>query len=263
MIDFKYAAGFIDSDGSLQIHAKKMGDKFSIYPVVSMTQLPFRSQFLYDCAEFYELTVHHNQRGTDEVRISGDKGRRLIEAIKKHLVIKQELAEYILSLPRFVNQEQLDAIRKVIQTLRRNNTPCKHRASRKWAAGYIDGDGCISASVTKKGGLECRLSVATWVHAQAGVFLLKEELGGYIVESKNTAYWRVNLNPSNVQKIKEWLGKHLRIKKTQLEIVYDFIGMNRHSKRNGATIEDYHNFCKTLATTKSLDPEKGCYSLPD
>lgn len=262
MIDFKYAAGFVDSDGSLQIHAKKIGDKFSIYPVVSMTQLPFRSAFLKECADFYELTVHRNQRGTDEVRISGDKGRRFMEAIKRHLVIKQELAEYILSLPRFVHQEELDAIRKVIQNLRRNNTPCKHRPSRKWAAGYIDGDGCFSASLTKRGGLECRLSIATWIHAQAGIKLMMEAFGGYIQESKNTAYWRINLNPSKVQELKEWLGAHLRIKKTQLEIVYDFIGKNKHSKRNGATIEDYRNFCETLATTKSLDPEKGCYSLP-
>ncbi len=254
MIDFKYAAGFVDSDGSLQIHAKKLDNKFSIYPVVSLSQLPFRSQFLYECAEFYELTVHHNNRGGDEIRVSGDKGRRFMEAIKKHLVIKQELANYILSLPRFVDQQQLDAIRIVINSLRRNNTPCKDQPSRKWAAGYIDGDGCISASITRKGGLECRLSISTWIHAQAGIKLMEKTFGGRIQESKNTANWRVNLSPSKVQELKEWLGSHLRIKKTQLELAYDFIGKNRHSKRNGATIEDYRNFCETLATTKSLDP---------
>ena len=49
------------------------------------------------------------------------------------------------------------------------------------------------------------------------------------------------------------MGAHLRIKKAQLELTYDFIGKNKHSKRNGATIEDYRIFCETLATTKSLD----------
>lgn len=253
MIDFKYAAGFIDADGSLQIHALKLEDKFAIYPVVSMSQLPTRSMFLHECADYYSLTVHRNKRGTDEVRISGDKGRRLIESIKNHLVIKKELATYILNLPRFVNQEELNAIRKVIQNLRRNNTPCKHRPSRKWAAGYVDGDGCISASITSKGGLECRLSITTWIHAQAGIKLMMNTFGGYIVESKNTANWRVNLSPSKVQEFKEWMGAHLRIKKTQLELAYDFIGKNKHSKHNGATIEDYRNFCETLATTKSLN----------
>lgn len=253
MIDFKYAAGFVDSDGSIQIHASKAADGFFIYPVVSLSQLPIRSMFLHECAEFYDLSVHRNKRGTDEIRISGDKGRRFLEGTVKHLVIKMELARYILNLPRFVNQTELDAIRKVIQNLRRNNTPCKHKPSRKWAAGYIDGDGCISASLTPRGGLECRLSVSTWIHAQAGIRLLQESFGGYIVESRNTANWRVNLNPSKVQELKEWLGAHLRIKKTQLELVYDFIGKNKHSKRNGATIEDYRNFCETLATTKSLN----------
>lgn len=253
MIDFKYAAGFVDADGSIQIHASKSGSRFAIYPVVSLSQLPIRSMLLYDCAKFYELTVHRNLRGVDEIRISGNKGRRFLEAIKQHLVIKQELAKYVLDLPPFATQEELDAIRKVIQSLRRNNTPCKDQPSRKWAAGYIDGDGCISASVTPKGGLECRLSISTWIHAQAGIKLMQKTFGGYIVESANTANWRINLSPSKVQEFKEWMGAHLRIKKTQLELTYDFIGKNRHSKRNGATIEDYHNFCETLATTKSLD----------
>lgn len=256
MIDFKYSAGFVDSDGSIQIHAKKFDNKFAIYPVVSITQLPHRSNHLHDIAEFFDLSVHLNARGTEEVRVSGTKGRRYLEHIKNHLVIKQELAEYVLNLPKFVEEPELKAIKKVIQNLRKNNTPCKHRASRRWAAGYIDGDGCISASVNSKGGFECRLSVSTWIHAQAGVILLKETFGGYIVEQGHTANWRVNLTPSKVQEIKEFLGKHLMIKKTQLELTYDFIGNNKHSRRMGATDEDLRNFCETLATTKSLSVRK-------
>lgn len=252
MIDFKYAAGFIDADGSIQIHAKKFGDKFSIYPVVSITQLPHRSNLIHDIADFYGLTVYRNKRGTDEVRISGKKGSNLLEHTAKHMVLKQELARYILDLPKFVEEGELKAIKSVIKNLRRNNTPCKHRASRRWAAGYIDGDGCISASMTKSGGIECRLSVSSWIHAQAGLVLLKDHFGGTIVESRNTANWRVNLSPSKVQELQEFLGKHLRIKKTQLLLAYDFIGKNKHSRRLGATYEDLHNFCETLATTKSI-----------
>lgn len=256
MIDFKYGAGFVDADGSIQIHAKKFDNKFAIYPVVSISQLPHRSNFLQDIAEFFDLSVHRNSRGTDEIRVSGRKGQRFLEQIKKHLVIKQELAEYILNLPKFVDEKELKAIKKVIKNLRRNNTPCKHRASRKWAAGYIDGDGCISASVNRKGTLECRLSVSSWVHAQAGLELLRETFGGYIVCNANTANWRVNLSPSKVQEIKEFVGKHLMIKKTQLELAYDFIGKNKHSRRMGATDEDLRDFCETLATTKSLSIRK-------
>src|SRR5690606_4031018 len=113
----------------------------------------------------------------------------LLEHIAKHLVIKQELAKYVLSLPKFVDEVELKAIKSVIKNLRRNNSPCKHHASRRWAAGYIDGDGCISATVLKSGALECRLSVSSWIHAQAGLYLLKEHFGGYIVETNNTANW--------------------------------------------------------------------------
>ena len=256
MIDFKYAAGFVDADGSIQIHAKKFGEKFAVYPVVSMTQLPHRSNLLQDISEFYGISVHRNQRGTDEVRVSGKKGANLLEHTAKHMVIKQELARYVLSLPKFVEEPELKAIKTVIKNLRRNNTPCKHMASRRWAAGYIDGDGCISASITKRGSLECRLSVSAWVHAQAGLVLLKETFGGYIVESHNTANWRVSLTPSKVQELKEFLGKHLMIKKTQLELAYDFIGKNKHSRRLGATDEELRSFCETLATTKSTSIRK-------
>lgn len=256
MIDFKYAAGFIDADGSIQIHAKKFEDKFAIYPVVSISQLPHRSNLLHDISEFYSLTVHRNERGTDEIRVSGKKGTNLLEHTAKHMVIKQDLAKYVLSLPKFVNEPELKAIKSVIKNLRRNNTPCKHRASRRWAAGYVDGDGCISASITKRGTLECRLSVSAWVHAQAGLHLMKETFGGTIVESHNTANWRVNLSPSKVQEIYEFMGKHLMIKRTQLELAYDFIGKNKHSRRLGATDEDLRNFCETLATTKSVSIRK-------
>jgi hypothetical protein len=252
MIDFKYAAGFIDSDGSIQIHAKKFGEKFAIYPVVSITQLPHRSNLLHDAASFYSVSVHRNQRGADEVRLSGKKGANLLEHTAKHMVLKQDLAKYVLSLPKFVGEVELKAIKSVIKNLRRNNTPCKHRPSRRWMAGYVDGDGCISASVTKSGTLECRLSVSTWIHAQAGIKLLQESFGGYIVEQANTANWRVNLNPSKVQEIYEFMGQHLMIKRTQLELAYAFIGKNKHSRRLGATEEDLRNFCKTLATTKSI-----------
>lgn len=251
MIDFKYSAGFVDADGSIQIHAKKFDDKFAIYPVVSLTQLPVRSMLLHELASFYELTVCRNNRGIDEIRISGNKGRRFLEQIKNHLVIKDELAEYILNLPKFVNEVELKSIKKVIQNLRKNNTPNKDQPSRRWAAGYIDGDGCISASSSKS--FECRLSVSTWIHAQAGINLLKKKFGGYIVEHGNTANWRVNLNPSKIQEVKEFLGRHLRIKKTQLELAYEFIGSNKHSRRLGATDETLRNFCETLATTKSQD----------
>lgn len=252
MIDYKYTAGFIDSDGSLQIHAKKFGDKFSVYPVVSISQLPHRSNLLHELAEYYDLTVHQNTRGSEEIRISGTKGRRLMEATKNHLVIKQELADYILNLPKFVCEEELKAIKSVIKSLRRNNTPCKPRASRKWAAGYIDGDGCISATASKRG-LECRLSVSSWRYAQAGLVLLKETFGGYIVEHNDTANWRLSLtSQSKVQEVKEFIGRHLRIKKTQLELVYDFISKGKHLKRCGATDESLRAFCETLTTTKSI-----------
>lgn len=253
MIDFKYAAGFVDADGSIQIHAKKFGDVFSIYPVVTISQLTRRSMLLHDVADFYKLSVHTNKNNASEIRVSGAKGTRFLEQLKKHLVLKQELAEYILSLPKQVGEPELKSIKKVIKNLRRNNTTPKKHPSRRWAAGYVDGDGSVTAVMYKNGQLECRLSISSWIHAQAGLKLMQKAFGGYIVEQKNTANWRVNLSPTKVQELDEFLGKHLMIKKTQMKLACDFIGKNKHSRRLGATDEDIRNFCETLATTKSMD----------
>lgn len=253
MLDFKYLAGFVDADGSLQIHAKKFDTFFSIYPVVSLSQLAWRDYNLREIAAFYELAVHHNKRdGTSEVRVSGDKGRRFMEAIHKHLVIKDELAKYILSLPSRVEEAELKAIKKSINLLRQKNVPTKVHPSRRWAAGYIDGDGCLSASLVRNGeGLECRLSVSSWNRAKAGLELLMKTFGGYIVDVGNASNWRLNLNSTKVNELYNHFGKHLRIKKTQMEIVKAFIGENKHSKRLGCTNEQRQEFVKMLATTKS------------
>lgn len=260
MIDFKYFAGFIDADGSLQAHVQKVKNSggFYIHPVVSLSQKKFRAQNLEEIASFYEVSVCEESRNPDtvEVRISGDKGRRLLEQIKKHLVIKDELAEYLLNLERKVyTQEEVDTIRQIIKSLRKKNISHKNFPSRKWMAGYIDGDGCVQAYIYRTGSIKAHLTITSWNEAQAGLELVKKVFGGCIIQQGNASRLQISFSPSKVRELYDYFGKHLRIKKDQMILVRDYIGNNRHSKRNGATDEQNKKFCDTLATTKSKSPK--------
>jgi hypothetical protein len=254
MIDAKYFAGFVDADGSIGLHIQKRNDdRYGLYPKVQIGQLTYRDFNLKEIASKYEVSLTYKPDAEMSlVNLCGTKAQRFIEMIKEHLVIKDELAEYVLSLPKEVSGEELKAIKKVVKSLRKKHYPTKNHPSRKWLAGYIDGDGCIYGLVKKTGVLCCKLVVASSADAQAGLRLIQKALGGNIGVKGNSSHYELHLGVSKVQELYHFCGKHLRIKKTQMQITYDYIGQNKHSKSHGATYDTNKKFCETLATTKRI-----------
>lgn len=254
MIDAKYFAGFVDADGSLGLHVQKRdNNRYGLYPKVQIGQLTFRDQNLKELADKYGVGLTYKPDAEMSfVSLVGTKARRFIEMIKEHLVIKDELAEYLLTLPNEVSNEELKAIKKVVKGLRKKNFPTKNHPSRKWLAGYIDGDGCIYGLVKSTGTLCTKLVVASSTDAQAGLRLIQKAFGGNIRVKSNSSYYELHLGTSKIQELYHFCGKHLRIKKTQMEIAHDYIGNNRHSKSQGATYDTNKKFCETLATTKRI-----------
>ena len=255
MIDVKYFAGFIDADGSFNLFVQKLSNGlFKIYPKVSLSQLEFRNDSLRELADHYEVSVHKINKGVvDNVSLHCNKAITFINLIKNHLVIKRDVAEYILSVSgKEVTEEELKAIKSVVKQLRKKNTPDKNFPSRKWMAGYIDGDGCFYAKVTNKGVLNCKLIIASSSDALAGIELIKKCFGGSIRIQGNVGYYELHISSSKATELYEYIGKHLRIKKSQMELVRNWVGENRHAKSKGATYESNKKFCETLATTKSL-----------
>lgn len=255
MIDAKYFAGFVDSDGSILVHVQKRDNgRYGLYPKVQIGQLAFRDDNLKEIAEQYDVSTYM-KNGFSTVELTGSKAITFLNLIKKHLVIKDDLCEYILSLPKEVRGDELKAIKSVIKTLRKKNQPSKNFPSRKWMAGYIDGDGCFDCTVKSNGTLSARLTIASAVDAQAGCVLIGKQFGGSYTVSGNSLYYQVSLGTSKMRKIYEYCGPHLRIKKAQAEMLMNYVGNNKHSKSHGATFEQNKSFQKSLATTKSLGLE--------
>lgn len=255
MIDVKYFAGFIDADGSFNLFVQKLANGlFKIYPKVSLAQLEFRNESLRELAEHYGVAVHTINNGTlTNVSLHCAKAITFINLIKNHLVIKKEVAEYLLSVAgKEVTEEELKAIKSVVKQLRKQNVPNKNFPSRKWMAGYIDGDGCFYSKVTKNGVLNCKLIIASSSDALAGLELIKKSFGGSIRIEGNSSKYELHISSSKATELYDYIGKHLRIKKTQMELVRNWVGENRHAKSKGATYETNKKFCETLATTKYI-----------
>jgi hypothetical protein len=254
MIDVKYFAGFVDSDGSILIHVQKRDNgRYGLYPKVNIGQLAFRAQNLHELAKHYDVNL--NERKAAEmllIDLVGNKARNFIELIKNHLVIKKDLADYILQIPSEVSKEELDSIKKVVKSLRKKDIPDKNHPSRKWMAGYIDGDGCFTAQVKQNGTLNARLVIASAVDALAGLHLIQKAFGGSIRTKGNSAHYELHLSLSKTKELLDYCGEHLRIKKTQSVLVRNRIGENKHSKSHGATYETNKAFCEALATTKYI-----------
>lgn len=256
MIDTKYFAGFVDADGSISLHVQKRdNDRYGLYPKMQLGQLSFRKYNLEEIAKTYGVLVRE-RTGTDFslVELTGSKAITFLNLIKAHLVIKDEVCEYILSLPKEVSKEELKAIKTVVKNLRKKNTPTKNQPSRKWMAGYVDGDGCFDCVVKSSGVLSARLTIASAADAQAGVKLIQKQFGGnfYFPQKGNACNYQVSLSTSKLNEIYDFCGKHLRIKRTQIELLYNYVGMNKHSKNSGATYESNKSFQQALATTKYL-----------
>lgn len=258
MIDFKYFAGFVDADGSISIHVQKRDDdRYGLYPKVQIGQLAFRNDNLKEVADLYNVNlITRKLDGLTLVELTGSKAEMFLNNIKKHLVIKDDVCEYILSLPKEVNRKELSAIKTIVKQLRKKNTPTKNFPSRKWMAGYIDGDGCLDCTIKPNGTLSTRLTIASAVDAQAGCRLIAKQFGGNFTIRGNALHYQISMSLSKTREIYDYCGKHLRIKKAQMELVHNYVGQNKHSKSNGATFETNKSFQRTLATTKSLGIRK-------
>lgn len=255
MIDVKYFAGFVDSDGSILIQPYKLANGlFKVYPKVNIGQLKFRAQNLVELAEYYKVNLAERpQADMVLIDLNGTNAVSFINLIKNHLVVKDDLAEYVLGVAgKEVTQEELDSIRLVIKQLRKKNTPTKNHPSRKWMAGYIDGDGCLYAKIKTTGVLDCRLIVASSADALAGLELIKKAFGGQIRIQGNSSHYSLNLSKHKAIELYEYFGQHLRIKKSQMVLVHNYVGSNKHAKSCGATYETNKQFCETLATTKYI-----------
>lgn len=223
MITDKYCAGLVDSDGYIGLAVSKVEEGFSVKPRVTIKQRKDRSKVLYDIAAQWEIKVY-DDANTHCIVFSGNKALRFLESIKNHLVIKPDVAEFVLRVTHTVCSEvTLKDIKNALKLIKA--TPpqtVKNFPSRKWLAGYFDGDGCLLAS--KEGRL--KLQFAAHVKEQTGLLLIQKVFGGSIHIEKNSdcAKLHVYLPQSKLEQMLGYFGKHTIIKNAQVQYVLGHAG---------------------------------------
>ena len=235
--NFKYYAGLLDSDGSVDFRAfKSTNGTYNLYTTANLSQAWNRRALLQPVADVFgvEVTRNNNQA---RVMLSGDKAVRFYQQISKHLVIKRELAEWVVSLNKTnVGAEELKVIRNQKKKLRADNTlSARQYPSRQWSAGYIDGDGCFTLSQCKRGYMKFAVSVLAHKNDWQGVHLLASHYGGSLNVRGDHIVWTHGLAKSS--KILSDTVRHLKIKRKKADFLLDILRNGRHLLMNGATYQ--------------------------
>ena len=218
----KYIAGFLDADGSIRL------DKHGrLWIEFSQKQSNDGVLVLIHGVLGGSILDHHGSRrgkrtlGT-RVVITGKRAHGVLNRLKKHLVVKAQKAEEVLS----TLEERPEAIvsRKV-------------HPSRSWLAGYFDGDGMISGAITnsKYGSASIRTSVTSNARELRGLELIQKAFGGVIRVLDNTSRWELTLPASKAISFFSYFAKHLRIKREQAYYVLGCAAMGHFRDGNAIT----------------------------
>lgn len=228
MLTEKYLAGLIDSDGSFGVRffRRNAGD-FRPAAFLNVSQVTEKNKVLYLIQERFGgfIGKHcsktgYGGEGNMTWGLSHTEAKKMMARIEKHLVVKRARVKPYLKYLQEVNRVPSDKVlehREYLKSIMKIQSSLPNYPSRKWLAGYFDGDGCFASRLNKQGFAYLSARLTAHINADAGVRLLYKAFGGGIYFNKGPylPMWCLHLEPS---KAKEFLGyflKHLIIKKTQ------------------------------------------------
>lgn len=232
----KYLAGLIDSDGSIRWNHIQEGRTPGI--VLSISQLQSRDKVFHLIAETFGGTVHSRQRPevrcpnpVSEWQICGSKARMLLQRILKYVVIKYDYFNWALEIsaaPLLITSIEFNKIRK-----EKRNTPCayiRNFPSRKWLAGYFDGDGTVGVShVGQDNKAIIRFGITAHKLDSMGIELIQKNFGGSFSDTskdRSCTQWTLYLSKNNREQginFLDYFFKNSVIKYDQLLAVKQYL----------------------------------------
>lgn len=261
MFSEKYLAGFIDADGHLSVRAR----------IGAIPDLEF--SVAQEAAFFGPLEAMQKEFGGNireklggsyfELQMRGKPARKAFERLKKYMVLKRHQAEQFIELceSMYILQDLADvaSVRARVKAIRASGaTRQPNYPSRKWMAGYVDGDGSFAVKVCKKTGYAYpNLSVLAAPNYVVGVTLLQKAFGGNICAIGQNAQWTVSLSqPSKIEQVLRHCAPHMVKKQAQ---AYFLLGCAKGGNlRDGAAI---HNTIKALNAQQHRLSDSASYGM--
>lgn len=218
-ISEKYLAGFMDADGSIELILSKAIKK--AIPKLAFSQRADRAYVLeriQDTYGGYSQTSTVSGREYVKVVITGSQARRVLDRIRKHLVIKRHYSGIIEeAIGKPFERDSLRAYLK--EERKRKSLPLPKHPSRKWLAGYFDGDGCLSGTLLRSGTARVRAHIGAWQYDTEGIELIQKAFGGSISKQGNNFQWYIDMDASKAEKFLGFFGMHSIVKRNQVDVV--------------------------------------------
>lgn len=254
MISEKYVAGFLDADGYIGLAFRDIGGEFKntdtkkCFANVEFTQKASHDEVLHMIHQMFGGSIGHNKaNNSTQLKLFGKRGAMLLERVKKYLVIKRHYAEVALSLhQQVVSRKETQKLFK--QAKSEPCLPLPNYPSRKWMAGYMDGDGCFSAKIygKDKNYVGLQMSVVAELGHTEGLDLIHKAFGGGIGYRGNDgrlARLDIQLPPSKAEQVLGHFAKHLIVKKSQADFILKCAEGGNY--RDGLYINDTLKLLKT------------------
>lgn len=182
----KYIAGFFDADGS--VHVVFHTDCVTPQLRIGFSQATEQDEVLQRIhAEWCGCISYMKVKGKSYTHLtfSGNKQcTMLLNRVRQFLVIKRHYVDVCLDVcSRKLGREEVIRTKAYLQIQRKQRAvPLPKHPTRKWLAGYIDGDGCISVTALRKPGGQAAmvLHIAASDFDTEGIEVIKTAFGGAI-----------------------------------------------------------------------------------
>ena len=253
MISEKYLAGFLDADGSIQVYwrhldrDKKTPEIQKPYLCLEFSQEIKQDEVLYLIQRDYGGAISYRERASGShlgtLKIFGKPAELILNRIRKFLVIKAAYADTVLSILReALNRKETSKWLK--EERKKDRTVIQQFPSRKWLAGYIDGDGCLQARVGKgRTSAQPVIEICTIDYDRVGIDLIQKNFGGSINIKNGIVKWTMTMPPSKAIQLYDYCGQYMINKKEQLAFICGCAKMGHF--RDGIRI---NSFLKQLKT---------------
>lgn len=238
MLSEKYLAGFLDADGCIYIQWLKEGWKPQLR--INFSQKTEQDKVIGMIHEEYKggylKTTMINGVNYTGLDYCGKTADMLLNRIKKHLVIKRRYADICISLSR-EKAYNIPELKKQIKTERQiKSMPLPNFPSRKWLAGYIDGDGCISTQgLHRLGAANIVLHIACSNYDTEGIELIQKAYGGNIndMSEGRCKQLKITLHPTKADEIFKPIVKYMVTKQSQAKLLLGCAEMKHYRDGKG------------------------------
>lgn len=276
MLSEKYIAGFFDADGCVMMQFSKDCSRPQL--AVNFSQKTSQAKVLHCIQEVAGGSIRENvikDNSYSLLTLCGKNARNLLSRILKYMVVKRHYANVCLSIAN--KPADKDEVKAYLRNQRKiKSLPLPNYPSKKWLAGYFDGDGCLAVSrIRKPSGKAVVVShIASSDYDSEGLELIHKAFGGRLNWMKsNCRQWQLDFDANRAKKFLGYFAKHLITKKEQAYFILGCAEMGHF--RDGINIKSALKSLKThdhrlndsgfditsyLSTIRDLPPYKRDYS---